>query len=180
MSDTIQEEKEKLEKQLVVAHGKVEYTYTAHHKIEDRLEKIDKFIRTLQIIITAVSTVGFLATVITNQILLSWVGGVFAALSLGLNIYSKDFKLVTEARAHKDAADELWVIKNEYENLITDIDGLDLDAIREKRNKLQSDTDIVNKRYPGTDRRGYRAAQKALQEEDEQTFDDGEAERFLP
>lgn len=42
------------------------------------------------------------------------------------------------------------------------------------------DTDIVNKRYPGTDRRGYRAAQKALQEEDEQTFDDGEAERFLP
>ena len=174
------EQRKKLEKQLINAHGKVEYTYTAHHKIEDRMTKNDKIIRTLQIVLTAVSTGGFLATIITNQIVLSWIGGIFAACSLALNLYSKDFKLLSEARLHKDAADELWMIIIQYENLITDINEISIDDIMKKRDALQRETNEVSKKYPGTDRKGYLDTKNALQNEEEQSFGEGEAEKFLP
>lgn len=35
------------------------YTYTTHHKIQNRLERINKGVKISQIILTAVSTVGF-------------------------------------------------------------------------------------------------------------------------
>lgn len=172
--------RKKLEKQLIEAHGKVEYTYTAHHKIENRIIIYDKVIRILQIVLTAISTGGFLATIITNQSVLSWIGGIAAALSLAINLYSKDFKLQTDARAHKDAADELWDIREDYVSLITDLDSMTLDEIKNKRDFLKAAVSKINKKYPGTDRRGYKQAQKALKEEEEQTFNEGEAEMLLP
>lgn len=47
--------------QIIDLHGKVVYTYTTHHKIQNRLERINKGVKISQIILTAVSTVGFLA-----------------------------------------------------------------------------------------------------------------------
>lgn len=172
--------RKKLKKQLIDAHGKVQYTYTAHHKIENRITIIDKIVRILQIVLTAVSTCGFLATIITNQIVLSWIGGITAALSLAINLYSKDFKFQTDARAHKDAADELWDIREDYVSLITDFDSMPLDEIKSKRDFLKATVSKINKKYPGTDRCGYMRARKGLKEEEEQTFNEGEAEMLLP
>ena len=170
----------RLRQQLIEAHGKVDYTYTAHHKMEDRILSLDKALRILQIILTAVSTGGFLATLITNQTALCWIGGIAAAVSLGLNLYTKDFKLQAEARSHKDAADELWSIKEDYVSLVTDMDMLPIDEICKKRDYLKKALMDIYKKYPGTDRKGYKAAQKALKKEEEQTFQEGEAEKLLP
>ena len=71
----MEENQELLLNQIIDLHGKVVYTYTTHHKIQNRLERINKGVKISQIILTAVSTVGFLATVITNQYLLAWIGG---------------------------------------------------------------------------------------------------------
>lgn len=86
----MEENQELLLNQIIDLHGKVVYTYTTHHKIQNRLERINKGVKISQIILTAVSTVGFLATVITNQYLLAWIGGITSALSLGLNSIKKD------------------------------------------------------------------------------------------
>ena len=85
----MEKNQELLLNQIVDLHGKVVYTYTTHHKIQNRLESINRGVKIIQIILTAISTVGFLATVITNQYLLAWIGGITSALSLGLNLYSK-------------------------------------------------------------------------------------------
>lgn len=170
----------KLRGQLVDLHGKVVYTYTAHHKIKDRLEKLNKWIKIAQIVLTAISTGGFLATVITNQYLLAWIGGISSVLSLGLNLYMKDSNLNLRIKSHKDAADELWDIREKYSSLIIDFDELSIDEIRNKRNEIQKEWSSVNKKYPGTDKKGYKAAQKSLQHEEEQTFKKGEADMFLP
>lgn len=170
----------RLRGQLVDLHGKVVYTYTAHHKIQNRLEALSTGVKITQIILTAISTGGFLATVITNQYLLAWIGGISSALSLGLNLYMKDSNFNLRIKNHKDAADELWDIREKYSSLITDFDDLALDEIRNKRNDIQAEWSIVNKKYPGTDNKGYKAAQKSLQNEEEQTFNAGEAELFLP
>lgn len=92
---------EKLRSQIKDAYGRVLYTYTAHHKLAARLIKQKNAIKITQIVLTAVSTVGFLATIITNQVLLSWLGGITAALSLGLNLYTRDFNLQEAIQKHK-------------------------------------------------------------------------------
>ncbi len=170
----------KLRGQIVDLHGKVVYTYTAHHKIQNRLEGLNSGVKIAQIALTAISTGGFLATVITNQYLLAWIGGIASALSLGLNLYMKDSNLSFRIKNHKDAADELWDIREKYSSLITDFDDLSLDEARNRRNEIQREWSCINKKYPGTDKKGYKAAQKSLQYEEEQTFNEGEADLFLP
>lgn len=54
-----------------------------------------------------------------------------------------------------------------------------IDAIRKQRDKLTERVSHVNKKYPGTDSKSYKATLKALQVEEEQTFNEGEAERLL-
>lgn len=172
--------REKLKSQIKDAYGKVVYTYTAHHKFAARLNKQKNTIKVTQIILTAISTVGFLATVITNQVLLSWLGGITAALSLGLNLYTKDFNLQEDIQKHKDAADDLWDVRETYISLLTDFDILNEDNIREQREKLQDKVSKINRKYPGTDGKSYAEAQNALQNEEEQTFREGEVDELLP
>lgn len=169
-----------LKAQLIDLHAKVVYTYTAHHKIQNRLERLNDEVKITQIVLTAISTGGFLATIITNQYLLAWIGGITSALSLGLNLYMKDGNLSNKIKAHKDAADELWDIRENYFSLITDFEDLSIDEIRIQRNRIQTQWSQVNKKYPGTDKKGYEEAKKSLQSEEEQTFNEGEADLFLP
>ena len=172
--------RKELRAQLVDLHGKVVYTYTTHHKIQNRLERLNNGVKITQIVLTAISTGGFLATVITNQYLLAWVGGIASALSLGLNLYMKDSNLSNSIKNHKDAADELWDIRENYLSLITDFDDLSIEEIRVQRNRIQAEWSKVNKKYPGTDKKGYEEAKQSLQNEKEQTFNEGEANIFLP
>ena len=178
--DNEKKQRERLKQQLIESHAKVVYTYTDHHKMADSILQIDKGVRVTQIILTAISTGGFIANIITNQTVSCLVAGVSAALSLALNLYTKDFKLQADARVHKDAADDLWDIREGYTSLITDMDMLSIESIVNRRNALQNDISIVNRKYSGTNRRGYKKAKKALRKEEEQTFNVGEAEMLLP
>lgn len=172
--------RERLYSQIVELHGKVVYTYTAHHKIQNRLENYNNIIKIIQIVLTSISTVGFLATVISDKVLLAWIGGIASALSLGLNLYMKDNNLKEYAQKHKEAADALWEVREAYSSLITDFDDLDNGCIRDRRDKIYKDWAKINKLYPGTDKKSYKESQEALQREEEQTFNSGEAELFLP
>lgn len=169
-----------LRQQLVDSHGKIQYTYTAHHKMVEHIVCVDKAIRVTQIILTAVSTGGFLATIITNQTILCWIGGIAAALSLGLNLYSKDFRLQEDARIHKDAADCLWDIREAYVSLLTDIDFIPIEDALKRRETLTEKTSEVNKKYPGTDKRSFRLAQEVIKNEKLYSFERNEAEALLP
>lgn len=171
---------EKIINQIREEYGKLTYTYTAYFKMHDRNITISKWIKITQIALTAVSATGFLATVITNIIALSWAGGVTAVLSLFINIYTKDFRLLDDAKTYKDAADELWLIRQEYISLLTECTSMKIDDVIARRDALQLKTDSVNKRYPGTNSYGYKKARKALKENDEQFFSDAELDKMLP
>lgn len=51
---------------------------------------------------------------------------------------------------------------------------------KKKRDVLCNKVSEVNNNYPATDERSYRAAQKALQKEEEQTFKENELDSILP
>lgn len=79
-----------LKNQIKDAYGKVTYTYTAHHKLADRLENKNRRVKNIQIALTAFSSCGFFASIITNKNALAWLSGTFSVLSLFLNIYNKE------------------------------------------------------------------------------------------
>lgn len=85
-----------LKNQIKEAYGKVTYTYTAHHKLADRLEKKNRHVKDTQIVLTAFSACGFFALTVTNKIALAWLSGISSVLSLFLSIYTKEYKINLE------------------------------------------------------------------------------------
>lgn len=172
----MEEIRKKLLRQIIDAAGNVFYTYGAHWVIVNRLKTKQTRIKIMQIILTALSTGGFLTSLIAGIPWLCWMGGFTSAVSLALNLYSLNFNLPTEIKAHTDAANELWEVRETYKALITDFEDLETDAIRSKRDSITQIVSHINKTYPGTDDKAFATARKKLQN---YKFDDDESAKLL-
>ena len=168
--------RKKLMRQISDAAGNVLYTYAAHWNIVNRLKSRQSGIKITQIILTALSTGGFLASVIAGIPWLSWVGGFTSATALGLNLYSLNFNLPSDIKNHTDAANELWDVREAYKAIITDYEDLTNEEIRSKRDDLTQAVSRINKKYPGTDKRSFAEAQKSI---GNYMFEEGESARDL-
>lgn len=168
--------RDKLRNQIEDAAGNVQYTYVTHWKIVNRLMKKNKWIKIFQIVLTIISTGGFLAIFITQSSDLSWVGGGTSALSLALNLYVLNFDLPRQIKVHTDAANDLWGVREAYKSLLVDFDNMELYEIQEKRDEIIKRIDEINRRYPGTDDKSF---QKAQEDMSKYKFADGEAAELL-
>ncbi|WP_317912481.1 SLATT domain-containing protein [Carnobacterium maltaromaticum] len=178
MSDL--QQKEKLEIQLREAYGRVTYTYTSHLKFMNRLNKKNKILRYSQITLSAISTGGFLGTIIFDKIMLTIIAGFFSAILLALNLFFKNFELDEESKQHGMAADKLWLIREKYVALLTDFGTLSIDEIVLTRDILREETYIIYSESPKTDKKSYSESQKALKNEEEQFFTEVELDKMLP
>ena len=172
--------KSDLQVQIREAYGRLVYTYTAHLKRVERTTKWNKWVKYAQIILSAISTGGFIGAAVSNQNVATWIGGIFATVLLALNLFFKDFNLVEEINQHRKAADELWLIREQYISLLTDLSTLDENLIMQKRDELQIRTYEIYKQAPKTDPKSYSDARRALQSEEEQFFLPNEIDRILP
>ena len=168
--------RKKLLRQISDAGGNVLYTYDAHWNIVNRLKKRQSCIKIIQIVLTALSTGGFLASIIAGVPWLSWVGGLTSAIALGLNLYSLNFNLPSDIRSHTDAANELWDVREAYMALATDYDEMTNEELRAKRNELTQAVSRINKKYPGTDDDAFTKAQNNIKK---YMFDEDESARIL-
>lgn len=170
-----------LKNQIKDACGKVIYTYTAHHKLADRLEKKIKYMCNAEIILTALFFVATLVSFLTGNPSWAWMGLISVTLCLFLlNLYFKEYKIRDEINQHRKAANTLWGIREEYVSLLVDFETLEDSEIQKKRDVLCNKVSEVNNHYPATDKKSYKAAQKALQKEEEQTFKENEVDSILP
>ncbi|AIQ40521.1 SLATT domain-containing protein [Paenibacillus sp. FSL R5-0912] len=170
----------KLESQIREAYGRIVYTFTCHNKIVQRMLSKNEYIKVFQIVLSALTTGGFIVAIIIDEKIASIVGALISVILLILNAYTKNFDLVETAQSHQKAADALWVIREEYVSLLTDFELLDDAVIMAKRDELQNRTAEIYAQSPRTDSKSYAAAQKALQTEEEQTFNDNEIDVMLP
>ncbi|WII37580.1 SLATT domain-containing protein [Paenibacillus thiaminolyticus] len=170
----------KLESQIREAYGRVVYTLTCHNKIVQRLLSQNNKIKVWQIVLSALTTGSFLATILSSEVIAGLVGAVISIALLILNAYTKNFDLVETAQSHQKAADALWKIREEYVSLLTDFDVLEASEIMERRDDLQNRTAEIYAQSPRTDAKSYKEAQKALKTEEEQTFSDKEIDVMLP
>ncbi len=165
-----------LRNQITDAAGSIQYTFIAHWNIVNRLKQQYKTIKIIQIVLTALSTGGFLASILSGISQLSWVGGLTSAIALGLNLYMLNFNLPEKIKQHTGAANELWEVREKYKSLITDFESVDVTEVRSRRDSLIMAVSRINKEYPGTDEKSFSNAQTDICKYE---FSEGEAAKIF-
>ena len=170
-----------LEEQVRQSYGLAVYTHKTHEKCADLLVDQQWRIKVAQIVLSAVTTAGFLAAVLGER----WaavVGLVVSAVLFALNAYTKEFDPGETAQKHRRAAADLWLVRERYLSLIADIrlGRHPVEKLLTRRDKLIEQTHALYVEAPSTTPKAYRKAQEALKEQEELTFSDAELDAFLP
>ncbi|MBL8517567.1 MAG: SLATT domain-containing protein [Burkholderiales bacterium] len=170
------------ESQLRECYGRVVYSHKTHEKCADILLSRFSRIKLAQILLSALTTAGCLAALTGLGATGTAVALVLSTMLLVLNAYAKNYDLGQLAQKHREAAADLWFVREKYLSLITDL------AMGEKPlEKLQLDRDELLKKLhgiysgaPSTTFEAYRKAQEALKQLEDLTFADEEIDAFLP
>ncbi|MCK7325110.1 SLATT domain-containing protein [Enterobacter roggenkampii] len=171
-----------LEGQLRECYGRVVYTHKTHEKCADLLLDKLKKMKNLQLVLLAITTGSFISTVIGDAKTGAIIGSILSAILLFINTYLKDYDLGTLAQKHRQAASEIWLIREKYLSLLTDLklQTKEIEEITKERDKLMNELSTIYAGAPSTNYKAYSMAQKALKELEDMTFSDEEIDKFLP
>ena len=171
-----------LEGQLRECFGRVVYSHKTHEKCADILLKRLSTVKLWQIILSALKTGGFIAAVFGAGDIGALVGIVISTVLLVLNAYTKNYDLGELAQKHRQAGADLWIIREKYLSLITDLrmGEKPLESLQTERDVLLEQLHAVYSGAPSTTYEAYKKAQEALQQLEDMTFSDAEIDAFLP
>ncbi|ELK8327096.1 SLATT domain-containing protein [Vibrio vulnificus] len=178
----LSDQEQALEGQLRECYGRVVYSHKTHEKCSDMLLSRLAYIKAWQIILSAVTTGGFATEIFDIWNIGVFVGGIASTVLLVLNTYTKDYDLGEIAQKHKHAANEIWLIREKYLSLLTDlrVGSKPLQQVQEERDRLMDDLHAIYAGSPSTNFKAYTKAQDALQNKEDMTFSDAEIDAFLP
>lgn len=171
-----------LEGQLRECYGRVVYSHKTHEKCADILLADLAKIKRWQIILSAVASTGFIAAIFGSGTIGGIAGLIISVALLILNAYTKDYDHGELAQKHRQAAADLWLIREKYLSLLTDLrmSSRSLEDISADRDGLLQELHAVYSGAPSTNYKAYSAAQNALQNLEDMTFSDDEVDAFLP
>ena len=171
-----------LEAQIRECFGRVVYTHKTHEKCADLLLSQWNKIKLWQIILSAITTGGFIASVFGAGTPGAIIGVVVSTCLLVLNAYTKNYDLGELAQKHKQSASDIWLIREQYLSLLTDLKtGMKQpDSIIQLRDDLLTKLHGVYSGAPSTTYAAYKKAQQALQQLGDMTFSESEIDAFLP
>lgn len=171
-----------LEGQLRECYGRVVYTHKTHEKSADMLLTRLGRIKIWQIVLSAMTTAGFIGAAFGESQPAAIAGLVVSTVLVGLNAYTKDYDLGELAQKHKAAANDLWMIREDYLSLLADVAMREkpIESLQSQRDELQSKLHAVYKAAPATTSKAYLEAQTALKLREDLTFSDAEIDAFLP
>ena len=177
-----QESKHILEGQLRECFGRVVYSHKTHEKCADMLTTCLSRVTLSQIALTAFVTGSLIFRLIGFGNLATIIGIIFSAILLGLNLYMKDRNLNDVIHKHRKTANDIWLIRERYQSLLTDLlmQHKSLNSIFAERDALMTELHSVYSAAPSTNSSAYKAAQKALKQDEDMTFSDKEIDAFLP
>ena len=149
-----------LDGQLRECYGRVVYSHKTHEKCADILIRRQGRIRLWQIILSAITTAGFVAAVFGAGKIGAVVGLTVSTVLLALNSYTKNYDLGELAQKHKQAANDLWLIREEYLSLLVDVAMREkpLEAMQEQRDKLAEQLHAAYSGAPSTNSPAYQKA----------------------
>lgn len=173
---------EVLESQIRECFGRLVWTHTTHQKCIDILEKKEKKIKVVQIILNTISAMGLITYIFNNQNWIPPISAVLTTIALAMDIYCLNYDIGKEKELHINLVNKLWNIREKYFSLLTDIKirKLDINEIISKRDKLQEELNEAYKTGIRTNSKAYNMATKALKRNEEMTLHDEEIDMFLP
>lgn len=171
-----------LEGQLRESYGRVVYSHKTHEKCADLLLSSQGRIRIVQIVLSAITTAGFIGAVFGAGTIGAVLGIIVSTALLAINSYTKNYDQGELAQKHKQAANDLWIIREKYLSLLVDLAMREkpLEALQRQRDQLVEQLHTVYSGVPSTTFRAYKKAQVALQKLEDMTFTDAEIDAFLP
>ncbi len=171
-----------LEGQLRECFGRVVYSHKTHEKCADILLARLSQIKLWQIILSAVTTGGFIAAVFGAGKIGALIGVLVSTILLALNAYTKNYDLGELSQKHRQAAADLWIIREKYLSLITDLrmGEKPIETLQKERDDLLAELHTVYSGAPSTTYQAYKKAQEALKQLEDMTFSDEEIDAFLP
>ena len=181
-NSVLSESRQVLEGQLRECFGRVVYSHKTHEKCADILLKRLSRMKLSLIVLSAITTVGCISQFVFLEKAGEIVASLISAILLGLTIYMKDYNLAELAQKHKQAANNIWLIREKYLSLITDIaiGEKSLEIIQQERDALMDDLHLIYSNAPSTTSKAYKKAQQALKYNEDMTFSDEEIDVFLP
>jgi len=171
-----------LEDQIRECFARVVYSHKTHEKRADSCAQTLRSFKIAQIILAALTSSGIMAILFSDDFWLKAATAVVSLVSLSVTGYMKGFDPGATAQRHRDAAADLWEIRESYLSLLTDLKSAALSGAdaRSRRDELLAELSAVYKGAPGTDLKSYKRAQTALQKLEDYTFQPGEIDKFLP
>ena len=171
-----------LEGQLRECYGRVVYSHKTHEKCADILLSRLSRIKLWQIILSAITTGGFIAAVFGAGNIGALLGILVSTALLVLNAYTKNYDSGELSQKHRQAGADLWRIREKYLSLITDlrIGEKPIEKLQAERDDLLDELHSVYSGAPSTTYQAYKKAQEALKQREDMTFSDDEIDDFLP
>ena len=171
-----------LEGQLRECYGRTVYSHKTHEKCSDILQERLSNIKLWQIILSAITTGSFISTFLGAGNVGTAIGVVISTTLLVLNAYTKNNDLGELAQKHKQAANGIWLIREKYLSMLTDlaINRRSLEEILQERDVLLEGLHAAYTGSPSTNFDAYKKAQEALQLNEDLSFTDKEIDSFLP
>jgi len=171
-----------IEGQIRECYGKVVYSHKTHEKCVDILLGRLSKIKLWQMILSALMGGSFISIFFGTGNIGAAIGVVLSTMLLVLNAYTKNYDLGEFALKHKQAANEIWLIREQYLSLLIDLamGEKPLEHLQKQRDELLNSLHSVYSGSPSTTYDAYKLAQKALKLNEDMTFSDQEIDAFLP
>lgn len=171
-----------MQAQIRECFGRVVYSHKTHEKCADILLLRHSRIKLWQIILSAITTGGFIAAIFGAGKIGALIGIIISTILLILNAYTKNYDLGEMIQKHKQAAARLWRIREMYLSLLTDLKmgNMPIETMQSKRDVLLQELHLAYSDIPSTTHKAYCEAQRALKTKEDMTFSDSEIDAFLP
>jgi hypothetical protein len=171
-----------LEGQIRECFGRVVYSHKTHEKCADIYHRRLTRLKTIQIVLSAMTTAGLLGTVFGMSYWATVLATITSTILLAINAYTKQTDLGELSQKHASIAGRLWDVRESFLSLLADmrIKAIDVQQVREIRDRLQKNLFSIYQSAPRTTSDAYSLAQGALKVNEELTFSDREIDLFLP
>lgn len=171
--------------QIREAYGRVAYTHKTHEKQADIYFEKDRWQRGFLVVLTAISSGAFLASLLGLVLDESWgavVTSFIAVVVSAISLAGKTFKYGELTQSHRDAASQLWNLRETYQSLIVDLQSaaIPVDEGRRRRDAIQREALSVYADAPRTSAKAYAKAQDGLKDKEDLTFTKHEIDLLLP
>lgn len=171
------------ESQVRECYGRCAYSHKTQQKMAEGCASRLAHIKLGQIVLSALTTGGAVGVVFDrNSVVYPYATAVLAVSLLVLNSYVKDIDPGEAAQKHREAASDIWNIREAYLSLLADSRDptIALADLRQRRDDLQTRLHKIYRIAPHTSSTAYGRAQDALQNKEDLTFSDAEIDAFLP